>query len=390
MESAPPPVFGPEYRERLEEQNYHQGLMLKEQGRLVIGVYCSYTPKELILAAGAIPVSLCAGSPRPIPDAEIHLPANMCPLIKSSYGFARTGRCRYFQETDLIVADATCDGKKKMFERLAEIRPVHLFHIPQSTEGPEHLAYFLDQLMILKDLLERSTGRPITDDDLRLQIRRKNRLREARLAVCRLNTRKPAVLTGRELDHLTFGDGFEWDLENRVMELNSARIQAEARASNGGLPPDLASRPRLLLTGCPTANRKMLGVIEDRGGLVAAAENCGGLKTIGPLVDETGDPLMALARRYIAIACPCMTPNRGRLDLIGRIAKEYQVDGVVDLTWEACQLYDTESFLIRDYVTERLRLPYLHLRTDYSESDHGQLGTRVEAFLEMIQSGAGS
>ena len=69
---------------------------LKDNGARVIGVFCSFVPQELILAAGAVSVGLCASSEEPIRAAEADLPRNLCPLIKASYGFALTDTCPYF------------------------------------------------------------------------------------------------------------------------------------------------------------------------------------------------------------------------------------------------------------------------------------------------------
>ncbi len=59
----------------------------KAQGRPVVGIMCEYTPRELIMAAGGVPVCLCGGSARMAEVAERELPANLCPLIKSTYGY---------------------------------------------------------------------------------------------------------------------------------------------------------------------------------------------------------------------------------------------------------------------------------------------------------------
>ena len=85
---------------------------LKEAGRPIVGTYCTFTPWELINAAGGIAVSLCSTSEKPISAAEKHLPRNLCPLIKSSYGFALTDTCPYFHFCDMVVGETTCDGKK--------------------------------------------------------------------------------------------------------------------------------------------------------------------------------------------------------------------------------------------------------------------------------------
>ena len=59
----------------------------KARGRGIVGIMCEYTPRELIMAADAVPICLCGGAAETIPAAEEHLPANLCPLIKSTYGF---------------------------------------------------------------------------------------------------------------------------------------------------------------------------------------------------------------------------------------------------------------------------------------------------------------
>ena len=103
------------------------------------------------------------------------------------------------------------------------------------------------------------------------------------------------------------------------------------------------------------------------------------------LGDEEKDPITALAEKYLSTPCSCMTPNNGRLDLIGRLAREYDVDGVVDLTWQACHTYNIESFTVKKFVQEELNLPFIQIETDYSDSDTGQVKVRVEAFLETIE-----
>ena len=100
--------------QQITEQNIMDIEAHKQQGKSVVGYYCLYGPTELAVAADAIPLPLCGTRQDPIEAAEQTLPRNLCPLIKSSYGFAATGTCPFFKFSDMIVADTTCDGKKKM------------------------------------------------------------------------------------------------------------------------------------------------------------------------------------------------------------------------------------------------------------------------------------
>lgn len=144
---------------------------LKEDGNKIVGVYCAYTPKEIIMASGAIPVSLCGTGEEPIKDAEKHLPRNLCPLIKSSYGFSITDKCPYFYFSDLLVGETTCDGKKKMYELLAEIKPMHIMYLPQNYKTEDSINSWYKELTLLKDRLESEFEVEITEDKLKENIR---------------------------------------------------------------------------------------------------------------------------------------------------------------------------------------------------------------------------
>ncbi len=106
----------------------------KRAGRPVVGILCEFTPREVILAAGAVPVCLCGGSARTIPAAERELSANLCPLIKSTYGYHVQGSNPFLEMADLVVAETTCDGKKKMYELMGRTRPMHVLELPQKPD----------------------------------------------------------------------------------------------------------------------------------------------------------------------------------------------------------------------------------------------------------------
>ena len=113
-----------------KEQLYKQ----KEEGRKVFGMFCAYVPIEIILAANAIPVGLCGGKNDTIPIAEEDLPRNLCPLIKSSYGFKKAKSCPYFEASDIVIGETTCEGKKKMFELMERLVPMYIMHLPHMKE----------------------------------------------------------------------------------------------------------------------------------------------------------------------------------------------------------------------------------------------------------------
>jgi benzoyl-CoA reductase/2-hydroxyglutaryl-CoA dehydratase subunit BcrC/BadD/HgdB len=129
-----------------------------------------------------------------------------------------------------------------------------------------------------------------------------------------------------------------------------------------------------------------LKIIEQCGGDVVAFENCSGYKQAFT-VDETKEPMVALAEQYLANPCSVMSPNPGRFQLLQEMVRDFAISGVVDLTWQACHTYNIEAFQVEEFIRATFGLPTLHLETDYAESDTEQLRVRIEAYLEMLDAG---
>lgn len=356
---------------------------LKEQGTPVVGLFCTYLPVELIMAMGGVPVSLCSTSDETIPEAEKELPRNLCPLIKSSYGFAKTDKCPYFYFSDLVVGETTCDGKKKMYEYLSDYKDVHVMELPnrQSEEG---LALFKKELYHFKNVLEEKFGVAITEDKIREAIRLKNQERIALKQFYSLMKSDPVPMTGEEIYEVLNGAQFQFDKEKVIADLQALSLQVKQAYETG---KHIEQRPRILITGSPIggAALKVVRAIEANGGVVVCYENCSGAKSIEGLVDEEKEDVYeALAEGYLAIGCSCMSPNKNRYELLGRLIEEYKVDAVVDVILQACHTYNVETLGIKRFVKENYHIPYMSVETDYSSGDIGQLNTRMAAFIEML------
>ncbi|MDR7857449.1 double-cubane-cluster-containing anaerobic reductase [Tissierella sp.] len=359
-----------------------------EAGKKVVGMYCVFSPSEIALAADAISVTLCGTAQGPIEDAEKELPRNLCPLIKSSYGFAITDKCPYFYFSDVLLAETTCDGKKKMYELMGKIKPMHIMNLPQTANDEDSLESWKKEMVKFKNFLEEKLEVEITDENLRDAIKLMNRERNAMKKLHKLNAHKPAPLSGMDMMLAQWLKGFNVDKEAGIDLIERLIAEVEERMAKGIYAFD-ETAPRILLTGCPigSGSEKVLKALEEAGASVVALENCTGYKGLDVLVDEdeNKDLMLALAEKYLSTPCSCMTNNNSRLDLIGRLAKEYDVDGVVDLTWQACHTYNIESFTVKKFVQEELDLPFIQIETDYSDSDTGQVKVRVEAFLETLE-----
>ena len=376
-----PEVFS-EFSE-MRQKSFMAAYELKQKNIPFVGTFCTYFPQEIAMAMGACVVGLCSTSDETIPDAEKDLPRNLCPLIKSSYGFAKTDKCPYFYFSDLIIGETTCDGKKKMYEMLGEIKDTYIMELP-NRQSPMGRKLWREEVVALKNKLEEKFGVEITEEKLREQVHLSNQNRLALRHFYELMKLDPPPMAGSNLYAVLYGSNFKFNRRQAIDEVNALTERIKTEYEQGSRPVE--KRPRILVTGCPIGGNAMKVVksIEANGGNVVCYENCSGAKSVDELINEdTDDIYQAIADRYLNIGCSCMTPDENRFKLMGRLLDEYKIDAVVEVVLQACHTYNVESYYIKRFVTER-GIPYMCVETDYSSSDIGQLNTRCAAFIEML------
>ncbi|MDD4196978.1 MAG: double-cubane-cluster-containing anaerobic reductase [Syntrophorhabdaceae bacterium] len=354
-------------------------------GLPVIGVYCAYAPVELIRAMGAVPACLCAFSQRTIDAAETVLPHNLCPLIKSSFGFIISDACPFYGLSQAIIGETTCDGKKKMFELIQHIKPTHIMDLPQKPDEQEAITTWTAMVHKLKAFLEGTFGREIADEDIEREIRQTNRKNRLMNDFFGYMAHYPPLVNWNEmydvfsLEYVSNADELDGTLQGLAQRL-------EMRRDNGEYIGDALS-PRVLVTGCPIGGdaNKVYKVIEEAGGVIVAMEACSGMKRYTLAIEEgTGDPVSSLARAYLKIPCSCMTPNMGRLEALDALIEKFRPHAVVDVVLRACHSYNIESYKIENHVREKHKIPLLKVETDFSESDRAMIRTRVQAVFENL------
>ena len=359
----------------------------KAQGRKIIGTFCVFVPEELILAAGAVCVGLCAGAEIGTGAAEKILPRNTCALIKSFVGFKLARLCPFIESCDLVVGETTCDGKKKAYEIFADYAPVYVMEIPQMKQACDRDLWKAEVRRFMAKV-EEVTGDTITADKLREAIRLVNARRQVLQRLNRLRAAVPTPISGRDvllINQISFYDD-PVRFTAKIGEL-CGELEGKIKAGQGIAP---ATTPRLMLSGCPMAvpNWKLPFLVESSGAVIVGEESCIGTRNTRDLVEESGETLDelldALVDRYLKIDCACFTPNVERLDHIVEMARDLKVDGVVHYGLSFCQPYAMEALKVGKAL-EAANVPMLAIETDYSMEDVEQLKTRVEAFLEMLQ-----
>jgi benzoyl-CoA reductase/2-hydroxyglutaryl-CoA dehydratase subunit BcrC/BadD/HgdB len=379
------PLFKDEYTGEPAKRALGYIQSQREKGKHVVGIYCAYAPLELIRAINAVPAVLCAFANKTIAAAEAVLPANLCPLIKSSYGFIITDTCPIFAISEAVIAETTCDGKKKMFELISNIKPMHVMDLPQLPDEKEAVGNWAVMIKKLKSFLETTFSGTITDEALQAAIKDANIKNRLMSRVFDFAALKPAVISWNEIYDLTFlaqpasGHDIVPLLEECIMKL-------EKRVTDGVFHGK-EDAPRVLVTGCPIGgdSTKVFKIIEEASGVVIALDSCTGMKTfMDEFEEDTSDPYAAISKRYLKIPCSCMTPNTGRLLALDKLIARFKPDVVIEVVLHACHSYNIESYKINEHVKNKHRLSYLKIETDYSQGDVEQIRTRVGALLESF------
>jgi benzoyl-CoA reductase/2-hydroxyglutaryl-CoA dehydratase subunit BcrC/BadD/HgdB len=376
--------FKDAYQRRID-----QLLARRKEGKRTVGTFCLFVPDEIIYAAGADRVILCGGKNATVSLAEEYLPRTICPLIKSSFGSVVSmeccgvvDACPHFDLVDIVVAETTCDGKKKMYELLDHYIPTYVIDLPQKPESLEALNYYRKELERFKAAMEGLTGSTINDETLRREIKLANETRRTLQRLYDLRKKDPPPVMGVDVLKVLQKQYFLAPEDFRTL-LRELCDEAEQVTVDG------RHMPRIMISGCPMAggNTKVADIIEKRGGVIVAEESCTGTRSFWDLVDEdhSKNPLTAIAERYLKIPCSCMTPNERRVEHIRELVTTFKVDGVVYYTLQSCHGYNIEKFKVQQALKAE-HIPMLAIETDYSDSDVEQIATRVDAFMEMISS----
>jgi benzoyl-CoA reductase/2-hydroxyglutaryl-CoA dehydratase subunit BcrC/BadD/HgdB len=370
------------------------GLRIKElqdaraQGQKVIGTFCVFVPDELIIAADAVSVGLCAGAEFGFDKAERLLPRNTCSLIKSFFGFKTSRVCPFIEAADMVVGETTCDGKKKAYEIFKELQPnLYVMELPQMKAALDR-ELLKSEYIQFKSTLEELTGVTIDAERLKRGITIVNNRRRALHRLAALRTADPAPISG--LDALLINQVAFYDDPPRFTDsINKVCDELEVRVKEGaGVAPRGTSR--ILIAGCPMAvpNWKLPAIIETTGGVIVGEDSCVGERGARNLVDESGSNveslLDAIVDRYFQIDCAVFTPNPERLEHIESMVQRYRADGVILYSLQFCAPYMIEAFALERVLGEK-GIPCIRIETDYSQEDIGPLKTRVEAFLEQVK-----
>ena len=362
---------------------------MKDRGekKIVAHFVGDYVPAEIIYAAGAAPLGLVhGGDPEAVEAAHRAILRYVCPFSRAQFGYWVLGEQRYYEMFDLLVAPITCQHLRRAADLYAFYTdlPVFRLGIPQQFDGELGVNYYIEGLGLLKERLEQLTGNEVTEGKLREAIDLYNRMRGLlkKISDLRKSPRPPITTT----DFIRLNHAAHLADPNFMVEVLDSLCQ-ELSQKEG----PKREAPRLLITGPNIAmgDYKVLDLVEESGGMIVAEDIAEGVLFYWENVAANGDPMAALADRYVMRRpnCSFMRPGMERhFDFILKLADKFAVDGIVWYELRLCETWDIEQF----FFAERLRemdtpIPMLKLDSEYDVADRGPLKTRIETFVETLK-----
>jgi benzoyl-CoA reductase subunit C len=351
----------------------------KDGGGKVIGYFCSTVPEELITAAGAVPFRMRATGSTSTEESDAYYSSINCSFPRHCFNQALIGEFKFL---DGVVCVNSCDHVRRIYDnwkRFVPIDFIEVMSLPRKT-GPDQVAWYRDEIAMLRDKMGQHFGVEITDDTLRDAIKLHNEVRRLQKSLYELRKQEKPPITGAE--------------SLAVMVAGTAMPREQYRDLLKELLDDLSGkegpgghRARVMIVGGILDDPAYVAVIEDVGGLVVTDSTCFGTRLMWTQVDESAsDPLQALAQNYVhdRPSCPRFYgehDNRARY--VMDMCREFNCDGIIGERLLFCDSWLVEQYMLGQDLTEE-SIPFLKLDREYLTSGIGQLRTRVQAFLETM------
>jgi bzd-type benzoyl-CoA reductase N subunit len=361
---------------------------LKNDGKKIVGYFCSYFPLEILTAADLVPYRIMGNLTDTVTDAHAYCDPALCPFVKSCFDAVLKGEYDFL---DGWVTPDSCDSRLNLYRIWNYNLPLpysYRINVPNFLDEA-CFKFFKEELVLFKKSIEKFTQSEISDQRLQQAIKLHNEQRALLRELYQMRKPEPPLVYGSEVIQIMIAvASLPIEEANQLIK----GVISEVKERSDGLE----GKKRLLVWGPEIDHPAFFKLIEDSGGNVVIDDLCLGTRYFWYDVDNRPNPLDGLSVRYLdRVMCPRTIRGRGegwatyqqdleeRFGHIREFAKEFSVDGVILYVMKYCDLHELDVPDLRDYL-EKEGLPVLHIESDYTMAAVGALKTRIQAFLEMI------
>lgn len=343
-----------------------------------IGYFCTYTPVEIIRAAGYHPVRI-KGSNNENGGAEELLCNNICSYIKTLTDEKLSGNLDHLEG---IVFTNSCDGMRRLYDAWIRIDNGKKFNyfldIPKNSDEAS-VQYFADVIQAFKEELENHFQLKIQNEDINTSISLYNGMRD-----------KVTLFLQKQWNGYVGHSGYEiYTLLKKGINAVPEKFQDYVSTLTSlmkkiGDVPEKNSAPKLFVWGSILENEEIIRMIEDAGARVVSEDLCTGSRYFDKKVEITDNPYKSISERYLKRSpCSRMVDVFGRIKNIISLIERRAISGAIYHSLKFCDhtLYDYP--LVKEEF-ERKHIPLLHINCDNSSNSEGQIKTRIEAFIEQL------
>lgn len=266
-----------------------------DPSRHVIGHMPIYVPREIIHAAGMLPLGIFGGGDQlEVIQGDAYYQSYICRIPRSTVELVLTGRLDF---VDGMLFPSVCDVIRNLSGMLKIVRPktyVRYFDVPQNYEDGIGGKYYADELRELMEGLEAISGRKITDESIRSSIELYNKNRELVAELYQLRADQPWNVPTAELYLLVrAGTSIPVDEHNQMLAdyMKAAMAQDRPRRDNC----------RVIVNGvfCEQPPLNLLKSLELSGCYVVDDDLILINRWLKEPVATEGDPVMNLALAFI-------------------------------------------------------------------------------------------
>ncbi len=288
-------------------------------------------------------------------------------------------------EPEILVATTSpCSGGLGVIENLAQHfrKPLFVMHIPQD-DSEKNVACLASQIKDLTDFVAEHTGMQLDRDKLKEAMIRTNEAREILIELFDMAKHCPSPVSNKDLNNFLITMALFFGTPEAVSICRAYRDEFARRLEENRSGVEGEKIRLLWIQNRIQFRNPLVDILEKDYRAVIVNDELNSI-TWDPI--DPDNPFEGLARRAISIPFNGFTENR--IGHLKKLAKEYRIQGAINPCNWGCRQGTGTRGLIEAGLRET-GVPVLNLEVDCVDErkfTEGQFRTRIEAFMEMIQS----